>query len=263
MKKNSVLFASAVICGMSGFSQQAAYAYQQFYESGDTLHYRMLVPPDFDPSKKYPLLVFLHGAGERGNDNEAQLIHGSALFADSIREYPAVVVFPQCSADDFWPVVEVEQTETGRVFSFPERAEMNPGLRLVNHLVDSLIALPEIDKSRVYIAGLSMGAMGTYELVAKKPDTFAAAVAICGGGNENSAAKYARTTPFWILHGEEDEVVSVKHSRKMHRAISDEGGNPKLTIYPGINHNSWDPAFAEPQLLQWIFSHNKQTPPHE
>ncbi len=263
MTKNSFFILTlAIVSGLSGFAQEDVYTAHHFQESGDTLQYRML-KPEKASGEKLPLLIFLHGAGERGDDNKSQLTHGSKLFADSIQKYPAMVVFPQCGPDDSWPVVEVEQTPKGRNFSFPEREEMNTGLRLVKQLIDSLIALPEIDKSRVYIAGLSRGAMGTYELVAKKPNTFAAAVAICGGGNESAAAKYAQSTPFWIFHGDHDDVVSVEHSQKMYDAITKAGGKPKLTIYPGVNHNSWDPAFAEPDLLEWIFSQNKTNLTHE
>lgn len=254
---NSLIFSGAMICSIAGFSQNAAYEYAAFVQGQDSLHYRILYPKDFKESMQYPLVLFLHGAGERGNDNESQLVHGGSLFADSIESYPAIVIFPQCRPDDFWPVADIEQTGSGRIFNFPLRENPNPGLGMVSALLDSMLLAPYVDKSRIYIGGLSMGAMGTYELVSRKPDIFAAAVAICGGGNEDAATRYAENTPFWIFHGAKDDVVPVSQSEKMAAAITKAGGTPKRTIYPDANHNSWDSAFAEPGLLDWLFSQHK------
>lgn len=260
MNKHSLI--AALLVGTSAAAQPTErilnqYESSHFYESGDTLPYRILQPKVEGAFAKYPLVLFLHGAGERGKDNTAQLSHGGALFADGIGSYPAIVVFPQCGPDDYWPLVDVAMTDQVRTFAFPQKEAMNPGLRMVSLLLDDLMRRSDVDTSRVYIAGLSMGAMGTYELVSRRPDTFAAAIAICGGGNAEAAAKYARRTPFWIFHGKEDEVVPASHSIAMEKAIKNAGGHPKLTLYEGVNHNSWDNAFAEPDLLNWLFSQSK------
>ena len=113
------------------------------------------------------------------------------------------------------------------------------------------------DEKRLYIAGLSMGAMGTFEFLSRNPKDFAAAIAICGGGTEELVPRYAGQTEIWIFHGVKDRVVPVEFSERMAAAIRKHGGNPRLTLYPKVDHNSWDNAFAEPDLLSWLFSKSK------
>ena len=127
---------------------------------------------------------------------------------------------------------------------------------MVEKLLDFIEKKYSIDPTRRYVGGLSMGGMGTFELVARNPDYFAAAFPICGGGNPDWS-DLLKTTPFWIFHGEDDGVVSVDFSRKMHEALSAEKASVRLTIYPEVNHNSWDNAFAEPDLMHWLFSNKR------
>lgn len=226
----------------------------------DTLPYRILFPKNFNPAQKYPLIIVLHGAGERGNDNEAQLKYGPKLFLnDTIRQnYPAIVVFPQCPKDDYWANVKISQSLTGkRVFNFQEGGKPNCAMTLLLGMVDQMLDKPFISKKQVYIGGLSMGGMGTLEMLRRKPNTFAAAFAICGGDNTNNVPKYARKTPLWIFHGLKDSVVPFDHSQVVVDALKAAGADPKFTIYPNDDHNSWDDAFAEPQLMPWLFSHSK------
>jgi len=226
----------------------------------DTLAYRILFPKKFDPSKKYPLLIVLHGAGERGNDNDAQLKYGPKLFLnDSIRQnYPAIVVFPQCPNNSFWANVKIEQNTTGKyTFNFLEGGEPTTAMHALLGLVDQMLDKPFVNKKQVYIGGLSMGGMGTFEILRRKPNTFAAAFAICGGDNTNNVSKYAKKVPLWIFHGLKDSVVPFDHSQVVVDALKAAGADPKFTIYPNDDHNSWDDAFAEPQLLPWLFSHSK------
>jgi predicted peptidase len=259
---NRAIVSAAMLCTFSAAAQPTDpftthYEYATFIQSGDTLLYRVMWPENYDPGKTYPLVVFLHGRGESGTNNESQLTHGANLFIQSRKAFPAIVVFPQCPSDDYWPVAEIEQLEDGRKFSFPLREIPNPSLGMVSQLIDQLVLKKPVDPSRIYVAGLSMGAMGTYELVSRKPDTFAAAIAICGGGNEAAAKTYAKNTPFWIFHGLADDVVPPAHSIAMEKALRNAGGDPKLTLYENVNHNSWDRAFAEPDLLKWLFSNSK------
>ncbi|GAB5526158.1 MAG: dienelactone hydrolase family protein [Roseivirga sp.] len=230
------------------------------YQQG-TLPYRVLYPENFDKSKQYPLVYFLHGAGERGTDNEKQLVHGSKLFLDSQNRkgYPAIVVFPQCPPDDYWANVSREvNPQTGkRDFIFAKKGKPTGAMKGALSLIDSLVKLSYVDKSRVYISGLSMGGMGTFELVSRRPDTFAAAMPICGGDNPKSAGKYAKKVPFWVFHGAKDDVVPPKFSEQMVAALKVKEGTVKLSLYPNANHNSWDSAFAEPEFLSWLFSQSK------
>lgn len=224
----------------------------------DTLPYRVLLPVNYHPSEKYPLLLFLHGAGERGNDNSLQLMHGGKLFAkDSIRlKFPAIVVFPQCPQNSFWSNVNIKMKDNSRGFNFPAEGEPTVAMRLLLKLVDRLQKDYAVKKSQMYVGGLSMGGMGTFELVRRMPKTFAAAFAICGGAN-TSTAKQISKTAWWIFHGEEDEIVPYRLSLDMYEAVRQAGAEVRLSLYPTVNHNSWDDAFREKELLGWLFSHKK------
>lgn len=235
---------------------KSAYDKEVFIENGDGLNYRILYPKNFDSEKKYPLVLFLHGAGERGDDNEKQLVHGSELFLnDENREkYPAIVVFPQCPKDDYWAKADVDRSESGNVFTFHYSDEPNPALKKVISLLDSLKSHKNVNTDKIYLGGLSMGGMGTFELLHRKPETFAAAMAICGAGDPSSVKNYAQKVDLWIFHGAKDNVVLPQYSEDMVEALEKEKANVKFTIYPDANHNSWDPAFAESEFLSWLFS---------
>lgn len=225
-----------------------------------SLQYRILYPENFNKNEKYPLVIFLHGAGERGDDNQKQLVHGSKLFLnpENQKSFPAIVVFPQCPKEDYWANVEQQRDENGkRHFNFQNGGTPTTAMAGVLSLVDSLAKLTFVNTSKIYAMGLSMGGMGTFELVSRRPGTFAAAVPICGGDNPKSAKKYAKKVPFWVFHGQKDDIVIPAHSEAMVEAIKKYGGEVKFTLYPNANHNSWDPTFAEPQLLPWLFSNSK------
>jgi predicted peptidase len=222
--------------------------------AGNKLLYRVLYPENFDKTKSYPLVLFLHGAGERGNDNNKQLIHGAKLFlADSNRKnFPAIVVFPQCPSENFWAVLERDTTTSppSRKFDYTKPANwpLTASIDLVKHLVKE----GGVDSKRIYVAGLSMGGMGTFEAVSRNPDLFAAALPICGGGD--SAAYKKANASFWIFHGDADPVVNVRLSRTMVATLKSLNVNTRYTEYPGVNHNSWDSAFKEPDFISWMFS---------
>lgn len=224
---------------------------------GTTLPYRILFPENYDKSKKYPLILVLHGAGERGSDNERQLIHGGKLFVDSaVRgEYPAIVVFPQCPAQSYWSSVKIDRGKTPLELTFNYTEPITTPLRDAIDLVNRLVREEAVNKKKVYITGLSMGGMGTFEAVHRFPRTFAAALPICGGGDTQRYVKVK--TPFWIFHGSDDAVVDVKHSKAMVEKLEDLKVKVRYTEYPGVNHNSWDNAFAEPDYLKWMFSKKK------
>lgn len=232
------------------------------FRNGDfTLPYRILYPKNFDSAKRYPLVLFLHGAGERGNDNAKQLTHGATLFAaDSTMEhFPAIVVFPQCPTDSYWANVDVVTNPDGsRSFTFPSKGKPTPPMAAVLALMDSLVNSENVDKVKVYVGGLSMGGMGTFELLARRPKMFAAAFPICGGGSPKNVNRYAKRVKLWVFHGEADNVVPLNHSQEMVDAIKRAKGDVRFSVYPGVGHNSWDNAFAEPDLLPWLFSVNRK-----
>jgi len=230
------------------------------YADGQVLPYRILYPENYDKNKKYPLLLLLHGAGERGKDNEKQLTHGSKLFitAENRKNFPAIVVFPQCPEESFWAVTKIDRTTTPFKIEFDYTAEPNWPLAAANALVKKLSNEEGVDKSRVYISGLSMGGMGTFESVYRYPDLYAAALPICGGGDVNRYDKRVAKVPFWIFHGAVDAVVNPQLSRDMVEKLKTLKAEVKYSEYPGVNHNSWENAFAEKDYLSWMLQHKKK-----
>lgn len=224
--------------------------------TGLELPYRILYPKNYDTNKTYPLVLFLHGAGERGNNNESQLVHGAKLFLDSVNreKYPAIVVFPQCSADGYWSSVSLDRTQSPLALEFDYNKPITPQLKAAIELVQLLKQNERVDKSRVYIAGLSMGGMGTFEAVYRYPELFAAAVPICGGADVKAYDKRVSKVPFRVFHGAKDAVVDVKHSQVIVDKLKILDTKVEYIEYPEVNHNSWDNAFAEPDFLSWIFS---------
>ena len=244
----SILFVSQTIVLCQEFSKE------MFVSDKDSLPYRLLLPKNFDNDKKYPLIIFLHGVGERGSDNELQLIHGKDLFINVNKDnnFPSIVVFPQCSKNSYWAKV----SRVNNSFSFFADPRENKSLKLVEGMIYELKSNFKINSNKIYVGGLSMGGMGTFELVYRNPNMFAAAFAICGGANPKIAEKISKTN--WrIYHGDKDVVVPVELSVNMYKAIKSYSENVNLKIYPDVNHNSWDNVFEEPDLFQWLFSKSK------
>lgn len=263
MKKyNRVLF-GFILCFISNsiYAQyQEMYSHEKFVNNNDTLLYRMLLPKDFSRDKEYPLVLFLHGSGERGNDNASQLIHGSKLFADQSNRdnFPAIIIFPQCPKDDYWANVETDRTTKPIGLSFDLDTEPTESLNLVMLLMDEMTNKSFVKTDQLYIGGLSMGGMGTFEILYRKPNMFSAAFAICGGGNTEAVTSYAKKTALWVFHGANDDVVDPQLSIEIVSAYLKAGGKPNFNLYAKDDHNSWDSAFAEPNLLPWLFSNIKQ-----
>lgn len=233
------------------------YQKKEYVSDGDTLPYRILYPEGYSPANKYPLILVLHGAGERGNDNQLQLVHGAKLFADPVtrEKYPAIVVFPQCPRDSYWSSVTIDRGKGPLRLHFDYTNPITTPLRQAMELVDLIAGKESVDQRRVYITGLSMGGMGTFEAVYRYPRRFAAALPICGGGD---TAHYEKVkTPFWVFHGADDATVAVDYSRAMVEKLKDLKVKVKYTEYPGVNHNSWDSAFAEPDFLAWMFEQKR------
>ncbi|MBX3255557.1 MAG: dienelactone hydrolase family protein [Chitinophagaceae bacterium] len=238
----------------------SAYEYQLFLQDEDTLRCRILSPLHFTTDKKYPLIVFLHGSGERGDNNESQLVWGGSLFVDSANRerFPAIVVFPQCPKDSSWSVRARDQSGDSVKFRFPMDQPPTRPLQMVMNFIDTLVSSGVVDTKRIYLGGLSMGGFGTFELLWRRPGLFAASFPICGGGNPAGAKIYGKNFPVWVFHGADDNVVPVKNSRVMVEALKEAGAKVKYTEYPGVKHDSWINAFAEPELLPWLFSQKKK-----
>src|ERR1043166_3579025 len=214
----------------------------------ETLLYRLFVPPNYDPRKKYPLIVYLHGGGGRGNDNLKQIEGGNGYLIDSFTQaetqsrYPSFVVAPQSPMQEGW---------IGYDSITPTRQ-----LRLVSELIGDLRRTFSIDNGRLYVAGQSMGGFGTFAIISEYPDMFAAGVALCGGGDDSKGERLI-TTPVWVFHGEKDEAVNVERSRNIVAAIRKAGGQARYTEYSGEGHLIWSKVVKEPGLLPWLFAQQK------
>lgn len=234
--------------------------YQHPIERKEAIPYRLLMPQNYDAAKKYPVILFLHGAGERGDDNEAQLIHGVKTFLTEANraDFPCIVVAPQCPVDSYWGSVAVDRSQYPVTLDFDYSNEMTYALAGALEILDQIIEGKSVDQDRIYITGLSMGGMGTFEAVYKRPEFFAAAAPICGGGDLNAYANFQTDTPFWIFHGEVDQVVAVKNSRNLYNILLGQDIDVQYTEYPGVNHDSWNSAYDEAKLLPWMFAQSRK-----
>lgn len=214
---------------------------------GGEMSYLLFTPGDYDKAKSYPLVLWLHGGGQRGNDLKMLLAHGDAQGAgflarsDTQEKYPAFVLAPQCPVGGRW--------------GNPGASQPTAQMKLALEIVDKLTTEYSVDTSRLYVMGLSLGGYGTWDAIVRRPDMFAAAVPICGGGDVSRAASIK--TAVWAFHGDEDESVNVSESRRMIAALKAAGSAPRYTEYKGVGHNSWEPAFAEPDLLAWMYAQKK------
>jgi predicted peptidase len=244
----------ALVVGMRGvaFGVDAKVAFEPLVfktDDGCTLNYRLMKPKDYDPQKKYPLVLFFHGAGERGDDNVAQLVHGMNDFGkDENREkYSCFVVAPQCPEGKRW--VEVDWTLDAHDFD----EKPSETMQLVIELLAKLPREFSIDASRQYVTGLSMGGFGTWDMISRFPDKFAAAAPVCGGADLKLAPKLVKV-PMWTFHGDKDTVVKLHRTVDMVEAIRKAGGKPLYTEYAGVGHDSWVRAYNDPKLMEWMFA---------
>jgi predicted peptidase len=200
-------------------------------------------------------VIFLHGAGERGDDNTAQLKFFPEMMAQpAYREkYECFVLAPQCRRDKRW--VEVNW---GDKLSVKQPEDPGDQMKAAMQILDETIKREPIDTSRLYLTGLSMGGYGSWDWAMREPDRFAAVVPICGGGDESKAGRLAKT-PVWAVHGDADNVVPVERTRRMIDAIKQAGGKPNYTELPGVGHNSWTPAYTDAKgVVPWMFEQKKK-----
>jgi predicted peptidase len=255
--KNFTLLFFLLLIGNLNSQNLELYEKETFIFEKDTLNYRILKPLNYQPNEQYPVHLFLHGAGERGSDNISQLTHGGKLFLkkENREKYNSWVIFPQCSENDRWPNLKSDLWNA----TFDNKiTKPNKSLGLVIRLMDEFIEKKQVNRQRVYISGLSMGGMGTFEILYRRPNMFAAASPICGNGSTKLTNLYADKVSIWIFHGSDDQVVSPKHSLNLAKAIIESGGSPKVTLYENVGHGSWGHAFAEQNYLKWTHSKTKK-----
>lgn len=257
MKKLFGILLLPMMCSFSFCSRvQQSNGFQKniFIIRNDSLLYQFYTPFQSEKINR-PLVIFLHGAGERGNDNEKQLRNGVRNFVspENQKKYPCFVLAPQCPIGQRWVEVDFHQPYNR------QPAEISKPLRLLMELIDSLINHCPVDRQRIYVTGLSMGGFGTWDLIERYPAFFAAAVPVCGGGDELLANKLIKV-PIWAFHGKLDEVVTPARSENMIKAIQNAGGHPLYTGYPDMGHACWEETYSDPVLFKWLFHQKMQLP---
>ncbi|HPC95888.1 MAG TPA: prolyl oligopeptidase family serine peptidase [Sedimentisphaerales bacterium] len=201
------------------------------------IEYLLYLPEGYgETSQDWPLLLFLHGAGERGDDLDKVKVHGPPKLVAQGKSLPFIIASPQCP--------------NGRSWTDP--AQMQTLIALLDDLVEKY----QVDESRVYLTGLSMGGYGTWALGASCPERFAALVPICGGGQPRMARRL-RDVPIWVFHGAKDTTVPLSQSEEMVEALKAAGGNVEFTVYPEAQHDSWTATYDNPKLYEWLLSHRK------
>ncbi len=236
------LFAGFLVAGLEtpGRAQNDVRQTAQSIPSEQTpdgkLHFWLYLPSKYkqQPQKRWPLLLFLHGAGERGSNLQRVLRHGPPKLIHAGKDFPFIVVSPQCPGGMNWKTLAPSLIK----------------------LLDHLEATYRVDRSRIYVTGLSMGGYGTWHLAALIPQRLAAVVPICGGGDPQTAPKI-KSVPVWAFHGARDRVVPPERSEEMVQAIRQAGGTAKLTIYPQAGHDSWTATYDNPEVYRWLLSHQK------
>ena len=241
------------ISAQSALSQSLRFSFNKYTDKGDTLNYRQLYP-DSDTLRRYPLVIFLHGSGERGSDNEAQLIWGVTNFAtdQNMMLHPALVIAPQCPEKMSWSNFSREKNSTEMHLQSPPTKPMELLIGLIHQLIKTM----PVASNRIYITGLSMGGSGTYDAIERYPNLFAAAVPVCGGGDVSKVNAIAHI-PIWIVHGAEDPAVNPLYSLDMLQALTKAGAHPGFTQYPEVGHFSWLGAYSDPLIMEWLFRQHK------
>lgn len=257
MKFLSLLGVFSLLLTVASPAQKPETAFEpKSFQNGDfTLNYRIYVPPDLKPGEKVPLVLFFHGAGERGDNNIRQLHHAIPGLFSYVRKnnIPAIILAPQCPAGMQW----VNVPWGGDSHTMPK--EPSVPMQAAQKLLQQTMTDYPVDPDRIYVAGISMGGFGTWDIIQREPGLFAAALPVCGGGDTAEAAKLVNL-PIQTFHGELDKTVKTQRSRDMTEAIKKAGGTKiQYTEYPGVAHNSWHQTFLNADVLRWLFE-QKKTP---
>ena len=201
------------------------------------LNYLLYLPKEYDNSKSsFPLVLFLHGKGERGDSLDLVKRHGPPMLVEKGKDFPFILVSPQCPDGLRWTM------------------QIDELIELLNKIINDY----KVDTNRIYLTGLSRGGFGTWALAAAYPERFAAIVPICGGGNPVDACKI-KNVPVWAFHGAKDNVVPLQKSQEMIDGLKKCGAEPKFTIYPDAGHNSWTETYNNPELYKWLLSQKKES----
>jgi len=222
---------SSSVTKISETEKQVRQSFTGKYEKEVAINYLLYLPKDYDKKEKLPLMLFLHGAGERGDNLEQLKVHGPTKLIEQGKDFPFIVVSPQCPANSRWkhePLIA---------------------------LLDDIISKYKVDENRIYVTGLSMGGYGTWKLATEISNRLAAVIPICGWGDTFSAFMIG-DLPVWAFHGAKDFVVPLKASEDMIARLKEINGNAKLTVYPDAGHDSWTATYNNPEIYEWLLSHS-------
>lgn len=240
-----LLFLIGLVNDIYGQKATPVWENQLFLKGELELNYRF-----FKPARKdtlLPLVLFFHGAGERGIDNTKQLKHIQHIAEDSFQKiFPCYVLVPQCPSGTKW--VNVDWT----LKSHTMPSQPSPSLKATMELLRSLLLNHNIDKRRIYVVGLSMGGFAVWDVLCRYPELFAAAIPICGGGDETKV-HLIKHVPIWAFHGEKDKVVIPQRTKRMVEALQKLNAPVKMTIYPDLSHDAWTTTLHNPEVWQWLF----------
>lgn len=198
----------------------------------------LYLPDNYAGKDDWPLIVFLHGSGERGDDFDKVAVHGPPKLVAEGKSFPFVILSPQIPENHWW--MEKLEADT------------------LSLLIDNIVKKYKIDEDRIYLTGLSMGGFTTWDMAIKYPDRFAAIAPICGGGDPSMASKISHL-PTWVFHGAKDDIVKLEQSQRMIDALKQAKGKVKFTVYPDVDHGSWIPAYNDPELYKWFLQYKRSS----
>ena len=230
-------------------------------DGGGVMNYRLYIPADYDPQKAYPVVLFLHGAGERGNDNRKQLKAGiiEPFKQPNNPIYDCIVIAPQCPADKQW----VNTAGWTQSVYFSDEIAESEELKAVLKIVSTVQQDYHTDPNRLYVTGLSMGGYGTWDLLVRHPELFAAAIPVCGGADPSKAERLL-SIPIWTFHGLQDEKVPPAGTQQMAQALQDLGAQQfAFTPLPDMDHYIWSTVYATEGLFEWLTAQAKPQEPTE
>ena len=201
------------------------------------MEYLLFLPESYAQStnQKFPLILFLHGAGERGSDLDSVKRHGIPKIVETNPDFPFIAVSPQCPEDSWW----------------------TSELHTINGLIEEVVEKYQVDTSRIYLTGLSMGGFGTWSLASMYPERFAAIAPVCGGGEVRQILRSLVEMPIWTFHGQKDDVIPFSRSEEIVTALKKHGSSIKFTIYPEAGHDSWTKTYDNPELYKWFLKHSR------
>ncbi len=228
-----LLFQACVSHKEAMVGQQTAQSLQKEIVKQIRVQYFLYLPDNYNKtSANWPLLLFLHGAGERGNNINKVKVHGPPKLIANGRSFPFLVLSPQCPEGRWW------STET------------------LNVLLNEIVNQYRVDRDRIYLTGLSMGGYGTWSMATEYPDRFAAIAPICGGGDPEKAERI-KNLPIWVFHGAKDSVVPIEQSQRMVDALKELGSDVKFTVYPQAGHDAWTDTYHNKELYDWFLKHKR------